>query len=370
MGAWCDPVGWWGGIERPFRHLPRGWAIAFLLVLAGALAWSAWAVPQIAYSPAQRAAVAHAHKVIGDLELYRRIDMRVAAGENYYTAAETEQEAHDYPTKPFITVRLPTLAYLNAWMGVHGTYILAIALLMVNLLVWFWQLSFRGLNLIERVAGTLFVLAGGVLAFEPRAGLMHELIAGQLLALSLGIMRRGLWPASLLLAALALSIRELALPFVLLWLVFAISQRHWRQAIAVTGVIVLFVLGMWLHAHEVAIHEPPGGRMSPPWDGIMGPRFALYSLARLSVLMILPPWMAGPLALLPFVGWLGWGGRFSLFAFLWFGGYFLALCLFARLNNFYWAQIMLPAYAAGMALVPRSLWDLLQAAKGTPQIQS
>ena len=54
-----------------------------------------------------------------DLLLYDRIAERVAAGDSYYRAAVEEQRAGNFPVSPASTVRLPTLALLNAWLG-HG----------------------------------------------------------------------------------------------------------------------------------------------------------------------------------------------------------------------------------------------------------
>jgi hypothetical protein len=72
-------------------------------------------------------------------------------------------------------------------------------------------------------------------------------------------------------------------------------------------------------------------------------------------------WLGPPLALLPLLGWASLGGRRGLFATLWFAGYFLAAALFARQVNFYWLSLVLPAYGAGLALVPRAVWDLVSA---------
>ena len=71
-----------------------------------------------------------------------------------------------------------------------------------------------------------------------------------------------------------------------------------------------------------------------------------------------------PLAILPLLGWLGLGRRLGLFATMWFTGFFTAMALFARPENFYWAQMVLPLYFAGFAFAPRALADLLAAARG------
>lgn len=355
--------------SRPLRNLPRGCAGALLVGLALALAWSAWAVPRSTTVGGQSEASAHAETAIGDFALYANIAARVAAGENYYAAALAEQRAHNYPTTPFVTVRLPTLAWVNAALGTQATWALTIALLLTNTIAWSARLK-EGSGPVMQVAVALLVLAGGVFAFEPRAGLLHELIAGSLLSLALALWRPDRWWRALPFAALALAVRELALPFALLWLAFALCARSWREAGAVALVIALFVLGLALHAEGVAAHASPLDRPSPGWTGLAGPQLALLSLARLTALLALPLALAAPLALLPLLGWAGLGGRLGPFASLWFAGFALAVSVFARSANFYWVMLVLPAYLAGLALVPRALADLLHALNAPSKSQS
>ena len=48
-----------------------------------------------------------------DLDLYENIINHVAAGENYYDAAARELRLGNYPLKPFVAFRLPTLAVVQ-----------------------------------------------------------------------------------------------------------------------------------------------------------------------------------------------------------------------------------------------------------------
>ena len=206
--------------------------------------------------------------------------------------------------------------------------------------------------------------------FDPRALQFHELVAGALLGLALALYRPERWWPSLLAAALALAIRELALPFLLLWAAFAASERRWRQVLALALVIALFALGMVFHAQAVIAQVLPTDPLSPPWAGFNGPQLALLSLARLTPLLLLPEAVAAPIALLALLGWIGLGGRLGLFATLWFAGMGLAMALFARTNNFYWVLVLLPAYAAGLAFVPRALAELVRSAIGRQKSHS
>ena len=56
-----------------------------------------------------------------DLALYDRAIDRIQHGENYYDFIVAEQRAANYPVRPGVAVRLPTLAYINAWLGTPGT---------------------------------------------------------------------------------------------------------------------------------------------------------------------------------------------------------------------------------------------------------
>jgi hypothetical protein len=215
------------------------------------------------------------------------------------------------------------------------------------------------------------VVVFGAGAWQRGVGLSHEIIAGQFLSAALVFYRPWRWWPALLLAACALAIRELALPFVLLWAAFAASQRRWREFAAVASLIALFALALVLHAQAVAAYRLPGDLPSQGWTGLQGPALALFGMMSVAGLGELPAWLdlgftlplwLGPLlALLPLFGWMAFGGRRGLFAALWFAGYLLAVSLFARRMNFYWLSLVLPAYGAGLAFVPRALWDLVSA---------
>lgn len=365
---WRDPVGWWCALGRPFRHLSRGGAIAVIVALLLALVWSSMATTELARADDARVA-ARTGERIGDLELYRRIHERAASGEGYYAAATDEQRSHNYPTKPFVTVRLPTLAWIDGWLGGPVWNALAIVLLGGAVFAWVGVLE-AGTLRAERLAMALLVFVNGLGLLDERALRFHELLAGGLLTLALGLYRPHRWWPALLAAAAALAIRELALPFLLLWAAFAAAERRRRECAAVALVIALFAIGMAMHAAAVAPHVLPGDAGSPGWDALNGPQIALFALSRLTALMFVPVELAAPIGLVALLGWAGLGGRTGLFATLWFAGFFLAMALFARTNNFYWVLLVLPAYAAGLALVPRAVADLVHAAGKGQKSQS
>jgi len=367
IGILTRSLTWWEALGRPFRALPRWLAALLLALLIAALAWSSFAVARYAEQRAQPRSVAAGQGAAGgtgDLALYTRINRRMEAGEGYYRAALAEQRANDYPTIPFVTVRTPILAWGTLLFGQSGWRLIAVGLLIAATLAWIGMLEERTF-FAERAMAALLLFASGGGAFLQRVGLLHDLLSGLCLSLALGLYRPHRWWPSLIAAAAGLAIRELALPFVLLWAAFALLQRRWREFAAVTALLALFAIGMALHAGAVMAERLPGDPISQGWDAMLGPTLFLGSLAELMPpLVLLPPALAGPLALLALVGWAGLGGRIGLFASLWFAGFALAVSLFARANNFYWALLVLPAYGAGLALAPRALADLIAALLG------
>lgn len=355
----------WDSLGRPLARLPRWAAAALLAMLAAAMAWSAILTAPV--DQAERARVTAPIKTPGkdkgDLALYARISARMAAGEGYYAAAMDEQRASNYPTRPFVAVRQPTLAWLHQLVGVDGVRALEIALVLACL----WAVNARLAGLVtvpERLGALVLMVLGGAAVSVPTAGLIHELWAGLWLTLALVLYRPDRWWPALLAAACALAVRELSAPFVLLWLAFALAGRRWREAAGVATLLAVFAAGMGLHYLAVEAGRLPGDPASEGWNALVGYGLPLMGLARLTGLALLPVQLAAPLALLPMLGWAAIGGRLGLFAVLWFGGLFTMIALFARPENFYWIQLALPAYGLGLAFAPRGMLELLRSAGG------
>jgi hypothetical protein len=368
LGAAPSLLDRWEAIGRPLAQLPR-WAAAMLLaVLIAGMAWSATATARVDQAERQRTATTAtakptATKGNGDLALYARISARVAAGEGYYPAAMDEQRSSNYPTRPFVAVRLPTLAWLQALIGVGGVRYLEMALVLACL----WALDRRiakVVSLPERGGALVALALGGAAVVVPLAGLIHELWAGLWLTLALLLYRPERWWPALLAAGLALAVRELAVLFVLLWLALALVDKRWREAAALAALLAMFAAGMGLHYLAVEAGRLPGDPASQGWNALVGYALPLMALSRLTGLLLLPVSLAAPLAILPLVGWAALGGRLGLFAVLWFAGLFTMVALFARPENFYWVQLALPAYGIGFAFAPRGLIELLRGTAG------
>lgn len=332
-------------------RLPRPFALLFAILLAAALAWC--------FAAPKQAIVKAAPGNYTDMQLYRDIVKRMDGGESYYSAATAQQRLHEYPTKPFVTVRLPTLYWLAHKIGWSNLASIEIALLLANAVLWPLAMP-APLGKAERIGTGMMIFLGGLACASPALTPMSETWCGLLISLAtaLTLWRKGPWWLPMLCIAAALSIRELAFAFVLLAAAFALLEGQRRALLGWVVVAVLFGLGLFLHAQAVAPHVQPGDLSSPGWSSGLGLRGLLQALVGTTLLQQLVRGPAMALALLPVLGWAALEWRSGRFVLLCLGGYALAIALFPRPDNFYWGFLLLPTWFAGLALVPRGIWQL------------
>jgi len=328
-----------------------------LVALMMAAAWPTSSPPR----PAVRAAATEQ----SDPDLYRATIRRVAAGENYYAAAADGLRKGGYPLKPFLTFRLPALTLLHAHIPAIAVTTLQALLALAVLLVWWGRLA--GLGLVQRALAGVLIIAGTAGLLSPAAALLHESWAGLLLALMIGLRRPGHAAAAIVAGALALAIRETALPMIMVMGGLALVERRWKEALGWAAVVALFMAAMAAHAAMVASVVRPDDLASPGWSAMLGARFALSAVAAVSSATLLPSALAAFLILLSLFGWIsvatGWALRVSLLLL----GYATMLALFARPDTFYWALLAAPLSLAGLVFVPRAIAALVSAARGVAQ---
>jgi hypothetical protein len=305
-----------------------------------------------------------------DLALYDRVIKRIRNGENYYDFIVEEQRRSDYPVRPGVAVRLPTLAYIHAWLGEPGRIVAAIVLFCAVAFAWWRRLGDEPGGEQQARAMTLaFLFVGASLVLNPHYFVLHEIWAGMLLALAFGLHRPSTWGSAMAAAALAVAIRELALPFILLMGAMAFWRRDWKEGAAWTALAAVFLIGLTVHLSIVDAHTFASDRLSYPWLVIRGLSGWLSNIILSTPLHFMPSWVAGPLVILTMAGWAGWrspAGTFGIFFYL---GYGLAFMFAGRASNFYWATVMTPAMFIGLAFTPRALKSLLCAAFPAPQPQ-
>ena len=343
--------------ERPLRLFPRWAGVLLLILTAIACIANATSLQTLDQRLQTQNSARSEEGARVDMDLYRTINARVAAGEEYYAVATDEHRRTKYPTAPFVTVRTPVLAWTTALWDAAGWRAIAILLWVADILAWHAALKTRG-SRYERMGAAGLVALFGVVALIPEIATSHEALAGLMISLALALSER-FFPAALALAFCASALRLLAVPFLLLWTALAISQKRLSRAMALGAALAVLAIGLVLHANAVAAARLPGDLVSEGWQALIGPALPLYGINLLTILQELPAWIAGPLGVLPLLGWAALGGRMGTLAFGWYLGFGLFVALFARLENFYWMGLVVPAYGVGLAFVPRAIVDAL-----------
>lgn len=358
-----------------FAHWPRIRALAGLVALVLMLAASAIVPLTVGHGEVARPATLTAStKPLAarprdaDLVLYDRVIARLRHGESYYPVVAQEHRRGHYPLRPGLAVRLPTLAVIEAAIGV-GTaspvpVVLALALMLGVVAAWWGRLGQEDCSSTQRRMGTALMFFGASLGLNRYFFVLHDLWAGMLLALALGLHRpdQRRWGAAWLAAALALAIREHCLPFVLLMAVMALWRRHWREGAAWVGLAALFGVGLAWHLHSVAAVTLPSDPSGPGWLALRGLGGWLSNVVLSSNLRFLPHWLAGPLVVVMMLGWAGWRSACGATATLLFLGYGLLFMVAGRDDNFYWGMVIAPAMFVGLAFAPMAGAGLWRAA--------
>jgi hypothetical protein len=300
-----------------------------------------------------------------DVHLYRDDIAFARHPSTYYGQVMEEQRRRDYPVRPFVTVRPPTLAFMLAWLpgGQKTGMILLGVLAAAAAALWTVRLVEPLGTLGAAVAG--LAIAGGVVAaFTPDGHLMHECWAGLLVALSLALYPgdrdagRPVWLTASVVAALAATmIRELALPFLGVMALMALIERRPLETLLWLGALGLALLALLAHALEVMRHNRPGDP-GMDWVRLGGWAFVLAA-DRWNALMTLQPWLPAVLVPAALAGSLAWGGpvgRRLAFTLL---GYPAGFLVIGRPENAYWGLMIAPllplgwvgAIAAGVRLM-------------------
>ena len=349
-----------GALRTWYERWTRMPALTLLTALFMVVAVACWPqattpAPKLRASPEQHS----------DLQLYRDIISGVAAGGNYYQVAANEQRSAGYPLKPFYTFRLPTHATIYAALG-ERVMIVLVWILCAGLMVAWWM-KLRAFLPLPMLGAAMFLMAGGLGGLlQPVTGLFHESWAAILLALMIAIRRpEKPWPA-MIAGAAALSMRELALPMIVAMGGLAMFERRWKEAAGWAGIVGLFAIYLMLHAHWVATVVRPGDPWSQGWSSMLGARFALKSIATVTMGIRLPDALAATLLVLSLFGWASVRAGWALRGFLLLIGYGLMLALFARADTFYWSLIAAPLSFVGLAFLPKAFADLAQALRRAP----
>jgi hypothetical protein len=359
-----------------YCRLPRPWAGAvlcgLLLLIAAGLVFGVARDRGVAAGPTH-----------SDIALYQRIIDDVAGGESYYSAVAREHRSgeHIYPLKPVFAVRPPLLAWGLAALPDPAARVLALRILTLMVLIaWCWRLerdyavrlpdaargsefAFQAGKLTFIAAGALLLLLGLLPGLLEQGVLMHEVWAGEMIALALALYDPRRWWISLAIGLLAACLRELAAPFLLAMGAAALIEGRKREAVAWGLALAVFAAFILVHAHLLAPYLLPTDQSSPGWIRFGGWPFVLLNAKWHALLVTAPDGLVIVTVPLMLLGALCWPGGRGLRLGLICAGYNAAFLVAGRTVNSYWGLMVTPLMALALVMTPGSLVDLVQRLK-------
>lgn len=357
---WLATPSRFAGLKKSHARTALGLLAAFL-----ALCLTSLLVP--APPPADQAP-ASAAQPQSDVLLYENIVSGVRGGGDYYAMAARALRAGDYPLKPFVTFRLPTLAVVQGSLPWPVVLLLLYALVAAVVAAWFVRLR-PAFPRLPPLAVALVLLVGGLIAFlQPAIAFFHEIWAGLLIALALAARRPGRWIEAVAIGVAAMLVRETSALFVMVMAGAALIDGYRREAIAWAASLGVLAIVVVLHAQAVAQVVGPLDPQSPGWSGMLGFGFFVKTMAASTALSMAPAWASALLVGFALFGWASWRTPLARRALLVFGAYAVLLSLFGRSDTFYWGLMVAPTLLVGLAFVPDGLRDLFVAALDSRRI--
>lgn len=354
-------------MRRPsrFAGLSRSHA-RWMLALMTLLVLASWQALWLGYG----ATAAEGPRGAGDLALYDGIVAAMRGGGTYYEVAADQLRVLDYPLRPFLTFRLPTLAVVQTALPPLMVPILMLALALLTGFVWLARLMGDALARPVPLVAAATLLAAGLVAFvQWPLWPFHEFWAAPLVALSLAVRRPGLWVSAAAIGLSAALIRETAALYLVVMATIAWIEGDRREA---TGwIAALGVLGVALACHAWAASHVTGplDAQSPGWTGLHGPGLFARAVVQSSALTILPLVIGAPLVALAAFGWAGWADPTGTRVAATIAAYAVVISVFARLDTFYWALMVTPLLLVGLVFLPDVLRDLFAAAMDTRRVR-
>lgn len=338
---------YWGGARWPGARLAVP-ALLGLLAL-GLVVSAVW--PQLP------AAVGSTGQNSGDATSYFAIVERMRGGESYYAAAHEVLLGDGYGTRSVFNWRTPAWPTLLAILpGLWAAQALLAGFAGVALAMMFRVFRAEGglaiaLVSVGAAAGSLIGIAA------PESVLFSEVAAGVLILLAVSCHAAGWRTVGGVAGLLALFVRELAAPLIVVMLVLSIRQRRWREVGLLSGGLVLYALYFGWHAMNVAAQLGPADQAyADGWVQFGGMGFLVKTLGFNGIWGLLPAPLAALALPLGLFGLWRWPcGALAGLTVLVFAA---AFAMIGKPFNGYWGALYTPVLMLGTGWVlPRQVRD-------------
>jgi hypothetical protein len=292
----------------------------------------------------------------GDVVSYGRIIERMRGGEGYYSAAHEVLVADGYGTRSVFNWRTPAWPMLLAALPPGGGQVVLGALAVAALLLCYRMLRGAGPAIATVSVLAVALSLGSVLV--PESAVFAEVPAGLLILISLAAYGNGWRWLGLLLAVVALFVRELAAPYVLLCVLFAIRGYRWQKFMAWGAAFVAYAAYFGWHWWMVLQQLGPMDRAyDGDWVTFGGLDFVLATAGFNGLWALGPDWLPAVLLPLGLLGLWAWpkGRGLATVAV-----YVAAFLVVGKPFNGYWGALYTPVLMLGLGWV----WPAVREAIG------
>jgi hypothetical protein len=345
------------GLTR-YASMTRKQASLILVCLCAFIAYALTVTPRRTLIPRSYNAE-HADK--GDKALYQRTIARIHAGEDYYSALGGVLRADGRPTTSVLNWRTPlhltAMAFLPnlVWAQVILGGLAAFALILA------FNIMAEGKYAALAALQTLLMLGTLLVCFTDVGLFFPEIWAGVLIAVSLGAYATRLRPLAIGMALLALFVRELALPYVLVCGLLAYRAKRRTETLVFTIGLVAYIAYFAAHVAKVNSAILVGDVANPAgWVQFGGVGFLLRATC-VGWLMILPPWITAVYLPISVLGLAGWNHAVAQRALLTVIAYLAAFSIVGHSVNLYWGALYTPILTFGAAIGIVALYELIHA---------
>lgn len=277
----------------------------------------------------------------GDATTYAEIVSRMQSGTGYYDAAHDVLRANGYgtasifnwrfPAWPTFLALLPGLGWAQAFLGLLG--IGAIALVASE-----WRTTLGPMGTGIAAALTALSLAG---LLAPESVLFAEVAAGILILLSFAAYAADWRWLGVAAALLALFVRELAAPAVIVAVLYAVRDRRPRELVVLLIGIAAFVAAYALHAATIVSRLGPDDlAYAEGWLQFGGLGFLVRAAQFNGLFALAPVWLSALLLPLGLIGALA--ALPNLRAILVLALFVAAFAIIGKPFNTYWGALFTP----------------------------
>ncbi|MDA7979911.1 MAG: hypothetical protein MPJ50_14175 [Pirellulales bacterium] len=299
-----------------------------------------------------------------DIDLYNAEIKLMRKGAGYYQAAASELPSKGYPTASVFNWRTPLPMWIFAALpepGGRAVICFAAFLLIVCASGWIARRN----GVFAGMLTAALVFTAVMPCFLRGVCVMPVLWAAVFIGLSLCAYAANWRTAAVLLGLTALAMRDLAALYCWVAAAMAIRDKNWRELALWCVGFATYAVFFWLHAHQVALHRTAeavshdGG-----WLQLGGAAFVI-SLAQVnSLLLALPQPFAAIYLALALLGWASVRETALARVAITASAYVILFAVIGHPFNQYWGALLAPLAAIGVALSPKAIIELWQAARG------